>query len=157
MKGGLIVNEIERFWHTFCIDEKLDPKTPYGTFSFGNTVEMANRLSDLVLKGIKVSTSSGYDLYLAEKEDIPKVGQVDIVLDGSNKPVCVVKNTDVRLIPFGEYTDKEAREEGEGDLSLTYWRENHLNFFVPYYKELGIPFSEKSLLVYEKFERISRH
>ncbi len=43
---------------------------------------MADELSELVVKKIKTGTSSGYDLYKQENEPLPKVGQLDVVLNG---------------------------------------------------------------------------
>ncbi|MEJ7388459.1 ASCH domain-containing protein, partial [Staphylococcus epidermidis] len=42
--------------------------------------------------------------------------------------------------------------EGEGDKSLTYWREAHTAFFKPYYESLEIDFNETSMMVCEEFK-----
>ena len=45
-------------------------------FSFGNTEEMADELSGLVVKKIKTGTSSGYDLYKKREGTFTKSGPV---------------------------------------------------------------------------------
>jgi uncharacterized protein YhfF len=51
--------------------------------------------------------------------------------------------------------DKDfAREEGEGDLSLQYWREAHRRFFSRSLPKIGRAFSEDMLLVCERFRLI---
>ena len=79
-----------------------------GFFSFGDTEKMADELSELVVKKIKTGTSSGYDLYKQENEPLPKVGQLDVVLNGKNEPVCIIKNINVTILPFSEVTKEHA-------------------------------------------------
>ena len=116
---------------------------------------MADELSELVVKKIKTGTSSGYDLYKKEKEPLPKVGQLDVVLNGKNEPVCIIKNINVTILPFSEITEEHAWKEGEGDRTLAYWRKVHADFFKHVYKEaLNMAFTEEKLIVYEEFEVI---
>ncbi|HBK5753975.1 TPA: ASCH domain-containing protein, partial [Enterococcus faecium] len=115
-----------------------------GFFSFGDTEKMADELSELVVKKIKTGTSSGYDLYKQENEPLPKVGQLDVVLNGKNEPVCIIKNINVTILPFSEVTKEHAWKEGEGDRTLAYWRKVHAEFFKHAYKEaLNIEFTEE--------------
>ena len=126
-----------------------------GFFSFGDTEKMADELRELVVKKIKTGTSSGYDLYKQENEPLPKVGQLDVVLNGKNEPVCIIKNINVTILPFSEVTKEHAWKEGEGDRTLAYWRKVHAEFFKHAYKEaLNIEFTEEKLVVYEEFEVI---
>ena len=46
----------------------------------------------------------------------------------------------------------DAIAEGEGDLSLKYWRMAHLEFFKPFLKGLGINDINKEKVVTEFFE-----
>ncbi|MCG3469361.1 ASCH domain-containing protein [Xenorhabdus bovienii] len=48
-----------------------------------------------------------------------------------------------------ELADELARKEGEGDLSLSYWRKEHQNFF-----ERKGTYFENMELVFEEFELI---
>lgn len=52
-------------------------------------------------------------------------------------------------------TEDEVRKEGESDLSLASWKEDHRQFLTPYYqKYLGIDFTEDEMVVHEEFEVI---
>ena len=55
----------------------------------------------------------------------------------------------MRLIRFCDVTEELARKEGEGDLSLDYWRQEHKEFF-----EREGSFSENMELIAEEFELI---
>ena len=148
--------EIQAYWQQFCQASGTDPETPYGAFAFGNTEAMADELAHLVLQGKKTGTSSGYELYFlpGETETVPQIGQIDVVLDGCEQPVCVVQNIAVTVLPFKEVSDEHARKEGEGDLSLDYWRRVHIEFFKPYYAEVNLEFSEETQVLYEEFKVI---
>jgi len=78
---------------------------------------------------------------------IPLPPQVHIILNGQQDPVCVIRITSLRLVRFCDVDEAFARKEGEGDLSLTYWRIEHQRFFT----QAG-SFSEEMELVAEEFE-----
>ena len=54
--------------------------------------------------------------------------------------------------PFNEVTKEFAHAEGEGDLSLDYWRDVHRDFFSDGLKDLNKSFEENMLVVCETFE-----
>lgn len=112
----------------------------------------ADELAQLVLSGKKTATSSGYELYAIEDEDLPQKGTFDIILDSQNQAVCVIQITNVSIIPFNQVTSEQAFKEGEGDRSLAYWKQVHQDFFKPYYEEVGLVFSGDSLIVFEEFQ-----
>lgn len=147
---------IQTYWQTFCKLSGTDPQTPYGAFTFGNTEAMADELVQLVLDGKKTGTSSGYELYFlpGETEVLPKSGQIDIMLDGREQPVGVIQNISVEVLPFKDVNDDQAHKEGEGDLSLDYWRRVHIKYWEPYYQVNKLPFNDDTLIVYEEFKVI---
>lgn len=99
----------------------------YGAWSFG---EAPDKLSELVVQEIKTATCSAYDLYQAEGEPIPKVGDYSIILNSDGEAVCIIKTTTVYLTEFNKVSSEHAYKEGEGDRSLDYWREVHINFLT---------------------------
>lgn len=115
---------------------------------------MADILSKLVLDGKKKATASLHKIYELDNEKIPEKDEIAIVLNGSNEPVAAIKNTEVKIVPFTEITEEDARTEGEGDLSLGYWRNAHIEFFTRECEKYGIKFSKNMLIVFEKFELI---
>lgn len=125
-------NEI---WNKFSKENNIE--SSYQAWSFGVDAEDADNLANLVLKGEKTGTSSAYDLYLQEKEPLPKEGDYSII-----------KTIKVEVIPFNEVTEMHAFKEGEGDKSLAYWRQVHEEFF----KNLCIDFNYNMKVVYEHFE-----
>lgn len=111
-----------------------------------------DELAQLVVDGIKTATASAYDLYQIDDEPIPEVGTYDVILDGNGRAVCIIKITKVSIVPFHQVSAEHAFKEGEGDRSLSYWRQAHRDFFEPYFEECGLAFNEDSQIVLEEFE-----
>ncbi|WP_165005960.1 MULTISPECIES: ASCH domain-containing protein [unclassified Enterococcus] len=143
---------IEEYIHNFKLEFPAYHAEKLSGFSFGNTEEMADELSRLVAEGIKTGTSSMLDEYEFAHESIPAKNKLEIVLDGKNQPVCIIRNVAVDILPFNQITERQAFKEGEGDRSLSYWREVHEAYFSECCEKRGIEFTEDKLIVYEEFE-----
>jgi uncharacterized protein YhfF len=96
---------------------------------FGDSPTMADELLSLVLSGRKTATCADLDSYQREDIPLPAPGHREIVLDGEKKPRCVLEYTEISVKTFKEVDERFARDEGEGDLSIEYWRKEHENFF----------------------------
>lgn len=120
------------------------PKAP--AWSIGDSVELANALAALVVKGKKTASCGSLAAYQSE-DNPPQVGSYHIILNGHQEPVCVIRITSLRLVKFCDVDEAFARKEGEGDLSLEYWRKEHRRFFT----QAG-RFSEEMELIAEEFE-----
>jgi uncharacterized protein YhfF len=51
-------------------------------------------------------------------------------------------------------SEEHAYKEGEGDRSLSYWREVHKRFFLPQMEEAGLSFTDDMLVVCEEFIKV---
>lgn len=112
----------------------------------------ADLLAKLVLEGTKTATASAYDLYAVDNDPLPEVGSYDVILDGQEQAICIIKIIKVSIVPFKDVSAEHAWKEGEGDKSLDYWRDVHEEFFKPYFEECGLTFTPESLIVLEEFE-----
>ena len=106
----------------------------------------ADLLAQLVLEGTKTATASAYDLY--QGEPLPEVGSYDVILDGQKEAICIIQITKVSIVPFAEVSASHAFKEGEGNRSLSYWRQVHKSLFSDWFEEAGLTFTEKSPVVY---------
>jgi uncharacterized protein YhfF len=128
---------------------------PVGVISidhFGDSPELSADLLALIASGKKRGGASLHAAYAIEKLPVPQVGEIRIVLDFNDKPVFVTRNTAVDIVPFNAVGADFAACEGEGDGSLAYWRQAHLDYFTRNSPELGLVFSEDMLIVCERFE-----
>jgi uncharacterized protein YhfF len=114
------------------------------SFAFGDSPDLADELLELVLKGVKTATCSTED-----EPNTSKPGERWIVLDGRGNPRCVIESTEVVYRRYGDVDAAFAHDEGEGDRSLSYWRDAHRRYFT----RLG-QFSEDMMLMCERFRLV---
>ncbi len=122
--------------------------TDYEAWVFGDE---ADELAALVVSGRKTATASAFPLYELEQESLPQEGEYSVILDSRDQAVCVIRTERVYLAPFREVGPEQARREGEGDLSLAYWREVHERFFRQEMAAAGLGFDENMPVVCEEF------
>ena len=108
-------------------------------------------MAELVLMGQKTATSSAFDLYAVGNEPLPKENELSVILDSKENAICIIETTKVEVIPFKEVSKDHAYKEGEGDRGPTYWQELHEDLFSNWLHEVGLHFSQDSLVVLEEF------
>jgi len=120
-------------------------------WSFGSDPREADSLLALVLAGRKTGTSSAARPYAVRGEQVPRPGDLSIILDGAGRPRALIVTTAIDVVPFAEVDDEHAAAEGEGDLSLAHWQEVHREFFTAELAEVGLEFDESTPVVLERF------
>lgn len=141
----------EQMWRAFAAARGLPKDTPYEAWAFGDEPDT---LAELTLKGIKTATASAYPIYELEQEPLPRAGEYSVVLNSRDEAVCVILTEAVEVVPYREIDGDHARREGEGDLSLAYWREVHERFFRAEMAASGLIFDEDMPVVCERFRRV---
>ena len=132
----------------------MTPQEMWNAYKKINPSMAPDLLADLVLKGEKTATASTYDLYALEAESLPQEGTFDVILDSQNQAVCIVKIIKVSVQPYNQVSAQHAYKEGEGDKSLTYWRQVHEDFFTDCLGEAGLTFTPESKVVLEEFRKV---
>lgn len=95
-------------------------------------------LAALAVNGKKTATASWFESYAHLNESLPEIGHVSYVMNSKDQPVCVVEITKIETKKFFAVDDAFAALEGEGDLSLQYWRNAHNDFFANFGREIGL-------------------
>ncbi|UWP98077.1 ASCH domain-containing protein [Aliiroseovarius crassostreae] len=132
-------------------DEMEDLQVTYpgaGTFKFGDSAELSQRLIDLVRAGKKRATCGALADFKDEPEAMPVVGRTDIAANWDGTPALVIKTVKVQEIRFCDVTEEMALAEGEDD-TLAGWRKGHEAYFA---RNGG--FDPNMMLVFEHFELI---
>ncbi len=143
---------IEKYWDEFLILNPAIPKdTLYQVWFFGNTVEMALELAELVIEGKKFATASLAAVNEIKAEEAPIPDGYSVITDFHGFPMCVIQTIEIRHLPFEEVDSQFASDEGEGDQSLEYWRDVHWRYFLREAAELGLDFDKRSLVCCERF------
>jgi uncharacterized protein YhfF len=127
---------------------------PWIAEGFGDGPELADQLGALVLTGVKTATCSALWEWQAAGDPLPPVGLLTVVLSGTGRPLGITETLEVRIVPFDQVDETFAREEGEGDRSLAYWRRAHWSYFGRTLPRIGREPSEDMLLVCERFRLV---
>ena len=150
---------IKKYWNQFL--DTLPADSPYRAKTYvaegwGDSPVLADELGALIVQGTKTATCSALWEWEVKGETIPVPGLLTIALDGRGEPLCIVETIEVSVRKYNEVNASFAREEGEGDLSLEYWRQAHRNYFSRVLPKIGMEFSEEMPLVCERFRVIHR-
>ena len=117
----------------------------------------ADELGALVVAGIKTATASLEWTYAAQGEAVPQTGDLSIITNWAGEPLCLIRTTQVRRLPFNQVDAQFAYDEGEGDRSLEFWRRVHWEFFSRECAAIGRQPAETMPVICERFEVIYRH
>ncbi len=94
------------------------------TDSFGAGALDETRRAALIVAGRKRgSTTAGL------QGQPTRMGRRKVVLDGAKRPIAIIRTVNYEKLTFDMVTEAHAKLEGEGDLSLTGWRETQERFF----------------------------
>jgi uncharacterized protein YhfF len=151
------MNEIQSCWEAYLASLPIDTdpaRRSYTAWSFGDGKEMADELGELVRRGLKTATCSLLWEAEADHEPLPAAGDLSIILNGDGQPLCIIETTEVAVRPFNEVDERFAYEEGEGDRSLDYWRQEHWRYFSRICARLGREPAENMPLICERFRRV---
>ena len=144
---------IDRFWATARRHVNDLPSEPTEAWAFGATPEHADQLLALVLDGTKTGTAAALWDHETTGERVPEAGDFSIILDGAELPRALIRTTSIRIVPFDQVDEEHAHAEGEGDRTLTAWREIHQRFWRVY-GESGRGFAPDMHVVCERFELV---
>ena len=75
-----------------------------------------------------------------------------VVTDWNGKAKCIIKTTEVKLIPFFSITDEIAQIEGKK--SLNYWKKIHWNQYTHELAKFNRLPTESMIIVCEIFEKV---
>ena len=104
-----------------------------------------------MLRGEKVATASLLWEYGTSGKRRPQTGDLSVVTDWQGSPLCVIETSGVDVRVFEDVDADFAAAEGEGDLSLEYWRGAHWSYFGRVCKQLARERSPKMPVVCERF------
>jgi uncharacterized protein YhfF len=143
-------DETEAFWHAY-VAANPSVTGPYDVLAFGDNPEMATRLAGLVTHGPKRATAGNLRAFEEGGEQVPRVGDHVLLVDGTGEPVAIWRTTDVEVKPLDQVTDRFAWDEGEGDRSRAYWLDAHQHYFRREAEANGWPYDDAMMTVFERF------
>ena len=136
----------EEMWSAYTA--KYPAEQEMDAWAFGDDPDY---LAGLVKDSVKTATCSAYPLYEMDGEELPREGELSVVLDSRDEAVCIIRTEKVWVQRYCDTGAEHAFKEGEGDRSLGYWRRVHERFFREEMAEYGLEFSEEMEIVCEEF------
>ena len=118
---------------------------------FGDSVELADELLDLVVHGAKRATAGLVADFVAEGERLPRIGGHWVVCDGAGTPRVVLRSVELRIGVLESVDDAFAWDEGEGDRSRDWWLDAHRRFFTRMCANRGTRLTDDLEVVFERF------
>lgn len=146
------------FWKSYLatLPMKGRPKKPFVAAAYAGGRKNTDALIRLYRAGKKSAGSGLVADYETAGDPLPKVGDFWIILDSRDRPQFLMKTVRTELNPFGRIPKSVARAEGEGDLSVAYWKKAHANFYSPFLGGWGIDDIDKAVVITEHFEIVHR-
>ena len=150
MQHPSVVALWERFIRSDLAPSGL-PVQPSSVFHFCDTPDEANECAALVLEGRKHATSPSLWGFEERGDPVPAPGDHHVITDWDGIARCVIRTTDVAVVPFDEVTAEHAAAEGEGDRSLAWWRQAHWAYYQRELAGTGRVLDERMPIVCERF------
>ena len=139
----------QQMWELFVKQCPEADRCSYDAWCYGDAPD---ELAELTKRGIKTATASAYPIYALEGEPLPEEGAYSVILGTDETAVCIIRTERVFVVPFRDVTEEQAFREGEGDRTLSYWRDVHKRFFKKEMSDFGLTFTEDMDVVCEEFE-----
>jgi uncharacterized protein YhfF len=143
------------FWTSFVeANPAYRGREPVDVFAFGDHRALADELAELVRRGVKRGTTASVEAMRRELAASPEPGALSIVLRGDGTPVCVIETVETFRTTFDQVDAAFAADEGEGDGSLAYWRQEHEAVFGREAEVLGYAFTPDLEVECERFRLV---
>jgi uncharacterized protein YhfF len=147
-----------RYWESYLatLSENERPLHARVEASHAGNRHITDGLLELYLIGKKTAGSSIVEDFVSAGDPIPQVGNFWIYLDSQDKPRLILRTDRVVFNKFSEVPLEIAIAEGEGDLSLAYWRMVHTENYSPFLEKWGVKSLEDATVVTEYFRIVYR-
>lgn len=123
----------------------------YTVEHFGDSARLADELLREVTHGAKRATAELASAFAAGGDPLPRIGSHWIACDSSGAPRVILRSVEFRLGTFGSVDESFAWDEGEGDRTLTTWKQDHSRYWTRTCAARGSVWSEDDEIVFERF------
>lgn len=147
---------LDEYWNRFLEETGRDEQERCaGDFSFDSRGFANDSQIAALLSGNKTAVFSSFPTFSIDGEPLPASGELYLVLDRAENPVCVIELESVDIVPFNEVTFEMAEKEGQ-DRNLEEWRERTKENLLEEASVLGFEFTPDIRLVFQTFRIVYR-
>ncbi len=145
---------VRKLWGQFRAGHPDAPEQPVASFHFCDNREDADICLQLVLAGQKRATAASVQEYEMCSDPLPQPGDLNVVTDFDGVAHAIIRTTSVEFKKFSEVGAEFARAEGEGDLTLEWWRDAHRAYFTRVLAGTDIKVDDDLMIACEHFELV---
>lgn len=145
-------DSVEKLWERY---RSIDPSAPIAvpvSFYFCDNKHDADICAELVLAGRKQATATSLAELTIAGDPLPQVGDFAIVTDWAGRARAIIQTTSVNVRKFGDVNEDFAVKEGEGDLTLEWWKAAHESYYSRVLKNSDYVVDEKLEIACEEFK-----
>jgi len=146
------------YWKKYLntLPENERPMHPRVEASPAGNKEITDELLKLYLDGKKYAGSSIVEDFLSAGDPLPQVGNYWIFLNSKDEPRCILRTERVVQNKFKDVPLDIVIAEGEGDLSLEYWKKVHKELYLPFLMSWGVREMDEATVITEFFKIVYR-
>lgn len=145
---------VAQLWQRYRDADPSAPAEIPPVYHFCDNQKDADVCAALVVAGQKRATASS----LAELElaglPAPEAGDHAVITGWSGEAKAVIRTTSVEIRRFGDVDADFARAEGEGDLTLEWWRTAHRAYYQRVLAGSDHRIDDDLLIACERFEMV---
>jgi uncharacterized protein YhfF len=145
---------VVKLWTSYRAIDPAAPVAVPASFHFCDNQEDADLCATLVVAGRKRATAASVAELKMGGDPIPSVGDYGIVTDWAGRARAVIRTTSVQIRRFGDVDEDFAGTEGEGDLTLDWWRAAHRECYGRVLAETSYLVDDDLEVVCEEFELV---
>jgi len=150
------MTELDEYWEKFLKDTGRDSEDRCaGDLFFESKGFVEAELLSLVLSGRKTAIFTSYSTFAIDGEPLPLAGELYLVVNKKNEPICVIEFDNVQIVPYNEVTWQMSSLEGE-DENLEAWREKQREYLEDEGAVVGFEFTPDIKLVFQTFRVVYR-
>ena len=123
-------------------------------YHFCDNAEDAATCLQLVLDGQKRATACSLAELELSGDPIPQAGDLNVATDFAGDAHAIIRTKSVEFRKFSEVDAQFAREEGEGDLTLEWWRDAHQAYFERVLADTDVVVDGDLMIACERFELV---
>jgi uncharacterized protein YhfF len=143
----------KKYWENYfqTVSEDKRPKNANISAGYAGNPDITDSLLELYFSGKKNAGSSIVEDFLSAGDPLPAVGNFWICLNSLGQPSCILRTEKIVMHKFKDVPLEIAIAEGEGDLTLEYWRQVHSELYSPSIKSWGVDDINNATVITEFF------
>ncbi len=142
----------EQLWSRY---RTFDPSAPMAlplVYHFCDNQKDADICASLVVAGKKRATATSLAELALTGDPMPRTGDLAIITTFAGDAVAVIRTTFVEVRRFADVDAAFARLEGEGDLTLAWWRNAHRAYYERALADTDVVVDDNLEIICESFE-----